>query len=79
MGRRIVVREQNATPAFWDARWERDAERAQRTVAARPTWVSRLTRRFMKPRDGLIVEGGCGTALHVAALDAAGYLCVGVD
>ena len=38
-----------------------------------------ITRSYLKPEDGVILEGGCGMGIHVAALRNLGYEAIGVD
>ncbi len=79
-GRRLVYAEEEATPDFWDARWAIDDDVLRRRLE-RPghSFTVPVTRRHLAPGDGPILEGGCGRAVHVAALRAAGYRCVGID
>ena len=79
--RRLVYIGEEASPELWDALW--DPDDASIRKALQPSfgvrWVVRLTRRYVKPGDGTILEGGCGTAHFVAALHRAGYRTTGVD
>jgi SAM-dependent methyltransferase len=77
--KRIVMCSQSATKQFWEELWAGKAESLGRSAQIRRSWVRDLTRRFLLPGDGLVIEGGCGTALHLAALQAGGYIVAGVD
>lgn len=73
-----------AGSAYWDAHWEQrftDEELERRLARAwrRGSWVVGLTRRRLGPAPAVILEGGCGSGMHVAALSGAGYRCVGLD
>ena len=79
---RLIYLSQRATADYWDEHWDSGAsgEALQRLLqGGRSTYVSRITRRYLQPDDGPILEGGCGTGQHVAALSHAGYTCIGVD
>ena len=79
-GRRLVYADAEATPEFWDARWRIDDDELRRRLE-RPghSFTVPVTRRYLAPADGPILEGGCGRAIHVAALERAGYRVVGLD
>ncbi len=79
-GRRLVYAAEEATPEFWDARWRIDDEELRRRLE-RPghSFTVPVTRRYLAPAAGPILEGGCGRAIHVAALERAGYRVVGLD
>jgi SAM-dependent methyltransferase len=38
-----------------------------------------MVKRYLRPQNGPILEGGCGSGIHVAALTNSGYRCIGVD
>jgi SAM-dependent methyltransferase len=80
-GRRLVYIGNRATPENWDKLWMSDADTVRNAVKpVRGTkWLVRLTRRFLSPRDGRILEGGCGPGQNVAALQREGYQITGVD
>lgn len=79
--RRLVYIGEEASAELWDALWDPDDASVRKAV--RPSfgvrWLIRLTRRYLKPADGTILEGGCGTGHYVAALDRAGYRTTGID
>lgn len=78
--RRLVYLGEEATPEMWDALWAAD-DSIRRVL--QPSWGSRwlvrLTRRYLRPEDGRIIEGGCGLGQFVAALHRQGYEVTGID
>jgi SAM-dependent methyltransferase len=76
---RLVYLGQGATREFWDKHWALDDQLREKTLGAKDTFVAKATRKYLKPEDGVILEGGCGTAVHVASLTKNGYRCIGVD
>lgn len=80
-GDRLVYLGARATPELWDSLWAMDKETVQKSLAASRDGgqLVALTKRYCKPEDGIILEGGCGRGQYVAALHRAGYECVGID
>lgn len=79
---RLIYLSQRATAEYWDEHWDSGTPNAslpRLLQSSRSTYVSRITSRYLQPDDGPILEGGCGTGQHVAALTHAGYTCIGVD
>lgn len=76
---RLIYVDREPTPDFWDEQWL--AGDGPGAVLARggSTFVSRLNRQYVDPADGPVLEGGCGTAKHLAAMARDGYECVGID
>lgn len=75
----LVCYRANSTPDFWDSHWN-GAERDEiDIVGTKDTHVSRVTKKYLNPEEGIILEGGCGTGEHVAALVNNGYRCIGID
>jgi len=77
--RRLIYVDSNATPTFWDQCWAADASLRERLMATRHTRVSRVTEQYLRPSDGIILEGGCGPGEMVASLAHSGYSVIGVD
>lgn len=73
----LIYLDKKANSNFWDAQWD---QLRQQTFAAPPKarGIIRATRRWLKP-PARILEGGCGMAQFVHALDKAGYQVTGVD
>ncbi|MCP4573556.1 MAG: class I SAM-dependent methyltransferase [bacterium] len=76
---RLIYVDRNPTPDFWDERWLADGGLGAALARTAPTHVSRLNRRYVDPEAGPVLEGGCGTAKHLAAMVRDGYECVGID
>jgi SAM-dependent methyltransferase len=78
---RLVYVGRQASPQMWDELWNVDEASIRRglqpSIGSR--WLLRLTRRFLQPEDGTIIEGGCGTGHYVAALQRNGYNVIGID
>ena len=78
---RLVYIGRSATPEMWDALWT-SSEQAVRD-ALKPgrgtKWLTKLTRRYVPPGGGRILEGGCGLGHNVSALRRAGYETTGID
>ena len=68
-----------STPDFWDAHWGIDDNIRDRILGTKDTLVSKITKRYLKPSDGTILEGGCGTGRCVASLSNNGYRVIGLD
>ena len=68
-----------ATPEFWDKWWSKELELNNELLSVRNTWASRIVEQYIEPSEGLILEGGCGRAEHVAALFNSGYRVIGID
>ncbi|MCX5715269.1 MAG: class I SAM-dependent methyltransferase, partial [Candidatus Omnitrophica bacterium] len=72
-------------PGFWDRHWEENVYGVPKAYY-RPYLMGFMGygpvrdafNKFL-PRDGLILEAGCGTARYVVSLRARGYNCTGVD
>lgn len=77
--RRLIYLGSSATPEFWDNEWRLDDSIREQIVGIKSTYVVRTTKKYLTPMDGIILEGGCGPATHVAALTNSGYTCIGVD
>jgi SAM-dependent methyltransferase len=76
---RLICFRQRATPEFWDAQWGADRSIREEILHVQETFATRTTQGYLRPEDGMILEGGCGTGVHVAALTNSGYRCIGVD
>lgn len=76
---RIIHTDSSPTPDFWDAHWQQNLLVQEVLLGIKSTFVSRITEKYLKPKDGVIIEGGCGQAIHVAALSYRDYQCIGID
>ena len=72
---RLVYLEEQATPEFWDARWE--AEGSPLPVGPRDE-VLTVTPKYLAA-GARVLEGGCGRANKVKAMSDAGFDAVGLD
>jgi len=76
---RLVFNRKAADSTFWDEHWSLTDLRKAVTSVSKYNMVVRLTRKFLNPIDGAILEGGCGIGQNVFALTKAGFECIGVD
>lgn len=77
---RLVYYRRAADPAFWDEHWRRHI--TDRTYqAAEGGGLGELEAPFAEwlPRDGRILEAGCGSGYFVVALRSRGWDCEGVE
>lgn len=76
-GRLEMYRQGADTPEYWDAHWK---QHPPETMAGMGVYVGfrDAIERFM-PRDGLIVEAGCGNGNTARTIRAAGYDIEGID
>jgi len=65
---------------FWEAYWQ-ETSLSQVLARGRQGFLGEFEYPFIKylPKDGLILEAGCGTGKYVAALLARGYQIEGID
>jgi len=78
-GDRLVWRKRSAAePAFWDRHWAASQPPRRVRNLTLPRWYSGVFDRVL-PRDGLIVEAGCGAGVVVQALADRGYDIEGLD
>lgn len=64
---------------FWDRVWDKKDIETTCQNLSRFNLVNRITKRYLKPEDGPVLEGGCGLGQYVYSLTKAGYDCIGVD
>lgn len=71
--------QESATP--WESRWDALPEEAFRRALRKTGWWARFGRLFRRwlPRQGIVMDAGCGLGLWVSRLRHRGYHCVGVD
>jgi len=75
----LIYVEKKATPEFWDNVWQDQMYTREEYFSCDDSQWANITQEFLEPADGIIVEGGCGTGIHVAALHNKGYKAIGVD
>jgi len=76
---RLVYIQQAATPNFWDSFWHTERIRDKIIDLSKYSFIPNITKKFLMPEDGPILEGGCGNAYNVYALYKEGFNCIGVD
>ncbi|HXF85335.1 MAG TPA: class I SAM-dependent methyltransferase [Anaerolineales bacterium] len=79
-GQRLVYYHQAADKDFWESQWKAYTTNAyyQPFQAGRLFTFDKIFKRHL-PKQGRILEAGCGTAQFVVALRANGYDCFGLD
>lgn len=77
---RLVYYRRAADPAYWDEHWRRHITPATyRTAEEGGLGELEAPLTQWLPRDGRILEAGCGSAYFVVALRARGWDCEGVE
>lgn len=79
--RQLIYVEKTADANFWDGVWNNkpDEDIRKNLLSIKKSIVSTETKKYLKPSDGKILEGGCGNGQHVAALYKNGFHVIGVD
>lgn len=77
--KKCLVCTKNNVPYYWDNHWKNSDISKIYTSISRNNLVNRMTRRYVSPQDGPILEGGCGMGRYVFSISQAGYKCIGVD
>ena len=80
-GRLALYRQRGADAGYWDVAWHGISDETLRHIL-RPTRRLSVHRAFFErwlPRDGIILEAGCGTGLWVRRLRENGWNCLGLD
>ena len=72
----LVYLSQPATHDYWDTHWE--SSRSSVQPLPRRSFIVATTKRFL-PLQSRILEGGCGSGLHLRSLTHAGFTVTGVD
>lgn len=75
---RLIYLAEHATPNFWDRHWETADLRREITRKHHDFLVLPTTRDYLSP-GSRVLEGGCGTGVHVYHLQRHGYQSVGID
>lgn len=80
IGRRLVYFSRHADESLWHGRWANRLAGGfyKSALEGRFKYLGALYERYL-PRDGLIVEAGCGRAEITVALAQRGYAVEGVD
>ena len=74
----LIYIESKADPSFWDSHWKLD-KNITKILGVKNTFVSRITKQYLKPKDGIILDGGCGKGTIVASLKHNRYRVIGID
>ena len=77
--KQLVYIENKANPRFWDQHWKPDKNIRNEIIGIKNTFVSHITKQYLKPEEGIILEGGCGRGQKVASLVNNGYRVIGID
>ncbi|MFX0022552.1 MAG: class I SAM-dependent methyltransferase [Candidatus Hermodarchaeota archaeon] len=75
----LIYVEKVPTSKFWDTHWTVEKEIRNQILGIKESIVSRITKIYLKPENGIILEGGCGKGHHVATLRNNGYRAIGLD
>ena len=80
-GDRLAYYVVTADATFWDRHWQQELRPESFNVAAQGGGLGRFKQPFRRylPREGRVLEAGCGLGLHVIALRALGYDAEGVE
>jgi len=75
----LVCYRKNVNESFWDNHWaNKDILRLYKSLS-KYNLLRRITKKYLKPQDGPILEGGCGIGQFVYSLSQVGYECIGID
>ena len=77
--KQLIYIESKASSSFWDSHWKLDKNIRHEILGRKDTFVSHITKQYLKPKDGIILEGGCGRGHYVASLGNNGYRVIGID
>lgn len=77
---RMLYYKQAANQGFWEDVWLKDVtpDYYKPFLAGQLYNFEKMFKRHL-PKDGKILEAGCGTAQLVVALNSSGYNCIGLD
>lgn len=74
----LKVYRAKATSDFWDDHWEKDSLNALYNNVFNHTYLIAKLLKYL-PKNGKILEGGCGTGQYVYAFKKLGYDITGID
>jgi ubiquinone/menaquinone biosynthesis C-methylase UbiE len=75
----LVCYKEHVGDSFWDNHWgDTDIATLYKSLS-KYNLITRITKKYLSPKDGPILEGGCGVGQFVYSLSKAEYECVGVD
>jgi SAM-dependent methyltransferase len=73
----IFFRKKNE--AMWDKHWSNQNIRELHDSVSKMNLVNRVTRKYLPPHSGPILEAGCGLGQFVHSISDIGYDCIGID
>ena len=76
--KRLIYIAETASPEYWDHHWESKNLRAEITKKHFDQLVIPTTKKYLAP-GSRVLEGGCGTGVHVFGLRQNGFESIGVD
>lgn len=78
---RLSLYKRRASVDFWDHSWGSLTDDQLRHALRSTTRLGAASRVFTRalPKDGVVIEAGCGFGLYVGRLRERGYRCIGVD
>ena len=77
--KRLLFLHKEASPVFWDQRWENEDWVKTITRSRKSRYWKGLLRKYLPDKNSRILEGGCGDGRLVDAMKYWGYEAVGVD
>lgn len=77
--KRLIFLREESTPKYWESVWDVADIKEKITFRSRNDFVVKWTKKYLIPADGPILEGGCGLARNVYALQQSGFQAIGVD
>ena len=77
--KRLVCYRKKSDNAFWDIHWSKEDILRSHNSMSKYNLVIRVTKKYIHPDDGPILEGGCGVGQFVYLLSEGGYECIGID
>jgi len=77
--KQLIYIRKRATSKYWDKYWKTENIRERIFNSGRHSFIARITRKYLHPSEGPILEGGCGLGFKVESLKLNGYKCIGID
>ncbi|MBU2025653.1 class I SAM-dependent methyltransferase, partial [Patescibacteria group bacterium] len=77
--KQLIIFQEKADSSFWDSHWRIDKNIKNKIFLKKDSLITRVTRKFLRPQAGPILEGGSGSGQNVAALKYYGYQVIGID
>lgn len=77
--KKLIYIGSEATPEMWHDRWQLNRKNLKVKLEKKNKRVIKITSRYLRTEDGIILEGGCGYGGKVSSLTRAGYKVIGID